>query len=447
MTTRQIVDTQVGPRGTMELLSQREIEVLTLATQSPEHLDMLETFRRCSLAVLNTGNDGDDAEELFETYDDFSIEVSRRTRGLKLVVKNAPRAAFVDGRMVEGVREHLFAVLRDVVYTATELRTPDTPLDVSDEDNVASRDITDSVFQIHSIAREEYEYTKEVGYHLGLRGLDICTGCGPGAMKGPMKGAAIGHAKQRSLGARYIGLTEPGIIAAESPNPMVNHLVILPDIEKRLEAFVRLGHGIIVFPGGVGTAEEVLYMLGILMDPANENIELPLLFTGPAAAADYFAQLDDLITTVLGEEARRFYDVIVGDARGVARRMARSVKKVRAQRRRTGDAFYYNWQLHIPPGHQLPFDASHENVRALRLTRDLPAHELAVNLRRVFSAIVGGNVKAEGVARIRKYGKLEITGDKEITTALDRVLRSFVSQGRMKLAGSAYEPCYRVVTD
>lgn len=468
MTQRQTVDTQVSPRGTMELLSQREIEVLTLATQSPKHLDMLETFRRCALAVLNTGNDGDDAEELFETYDDFSIEVSRRTRGLKLVVKNAPRVAFVDGRMVEGVREHLFAVLRDVVYTATELRTPEVPMGITEDESVASGDITDSVFQIlrharlldpdqrpnlvvcwggHSIAREEYEYTKEVGYHLGLRGLDICTGCGPGAMKGPMKGAAIGHAKQRSLGARYIGLTEPGIIAAESPNPMVNHLVILPDIEKRLEAFVRLGHGIIVFPGGVGTAEEVLYMLGILMDPANENIELPLLFTGPAAAADYFAQLDDLITTVLGEDARRYYTVIVGDARGVARRMARSVKKVRAQRRQTGDAFYYNWQLHIPPGHQLPFDASHENVAALRLTRDLPPHELAVNLRRVFSAIVGGNVKAEGVARIREFGKLEITGDKEITTTLDRVLRSFVAQGRMKLAGKSYEPCYRVVTD
>ena len=209
MTTRQIVDTQVGPRGTMELLSQREIEVLTLATQSPEHLDMLETFRRCSLAVLNTGNDGDDAEELFETYDDFSIEVSRRTRGLKLVVKNAPRAAFVDGRMVEGVREHLFAVLRDVVYTATELRTPDTPLDVSDEDNVASRDITDSVFQIlrharlldpdqrpnlvvcwggHSIAREEYEYTKGSGLSprsAGVRHLHgLRAGCDERANEG-----------------------------------------------------------------------------------------------------------------------------------------------------------------------------------------------------------------------------------------------------------------------
>lgn len=445
----------------MELLSQREINVLTEAARSPEHLEMLETFRQCALAVLNTGNDGDDAHELFERFADFTVEVSRRTRGLKLIVRNAPRAAFVDGRMVEGVREHLFAVLRDVVYTATELQQ------ATGYDQGGSAGITDAVFQIlrharlldpdqrpnlvvcwggHSIARHEYEYTKEVGYHLGLRLMDICTGCGPGAMKGPMKGAAIGHAKQRSQGARYIGLTEPGIIAAESPNPMVNHLVILPDIEKRLEAFVRLGHGIIVFPGGVGTAEEVLYMLGILMDPANENIELPLIFTGPTESAAYFEQLDGLIVTVLGEAARQYYTVIVGDARGVARRMARSVKKVRAQRRRTGDAFYFNWQLHIPEGHQQPFDATHDAVRALKLNRAMPAHELAINLRRVFSAIVGGNVKAEGVARIREFGPLEIRGDEEITSALDKLLRSFVEQGRMKLPGSTYEPCYRVVS-
>ena len=106
----------------------------------------------------------------------------------------------------------------------------------------------------HSISGVEYDYTKEVGYQLGLRGMDICTGCGPGAMKGPMKGATIAHAKQRIPSGRYLGLSEPGIIAAEAPNPIVNDLVILPDIEKRLEAFVRLGHGIIIFPGGVGTA-------------------------------------------------------------------------------------------------------------------------------------------------------------------------------------------------
>lgn len=96
----------------------------------------------------------------------------------------------------------------------------------------------------HSINTEEYKYTKKVGHELGLRSLDICTGCGPGVMKGPMKGATISHAKQRLTGGRYLGLTEPGIIAAEAPNPIVNELVILPDIEKRLEAFVRVGHGV-----------------------------------------------------------------------------------------------------------------------------------------------------------------------------------------------------------
>ena len=37
-----------------------------------------------------------------------------------------------------------------------------------------------------------------------------------------MKGATIAHAKQRRRRTRYIGITEPGIIAAESPKPIVN---------------------------------------------------------------------------------------------------------------------------------------------------------------------------------------------------------------------------------
>src|SRR5690606_34556966 len=132
----------------------------------------------------------------------------------------------------------------------------------------------------HAVSREEYDYSKVVGYELGLRGMDICTGCGAGAMKGPMKGATVGHAKQRVRNARYLGLTEPTIIAAEAPNPIVNELVILPDMEKRLEAFVRLAHAIVVFPGGVGTAEEILYLLGILLNEKNRDVPLPVIFTG-----------------------------------------------------------------------------------------------------------------------------------------------------------------------
>ena len=166
----------------------------------------------------------------------------------------------------------------------------------------------------HSISRTEYDYSKQVGYELGLRALDICTGCGPGAMKGPMKGpmkgATIGHAKQRIANGRYLGISEPGIIAAESPNPIVNNLVILPDIEKRLEAFVRTGHAIIVFPGGAGTAEEILYILGILLHPHNQAMPFPLIFTGPAESAAYFAQIDAFIGVTLGPAAQKCYRVV-----------------------------------------------------------------------------------------------------------------------------------------
>jgi len=284
-----------------------------------------------------------------------------------------------------------------------------------------------------------------VGYHLGLRGLDVCTGCGPGAMKGPMKGAALGHAKQRLSHGRYMGFTEPGIIAAEPPNPMVNHLVVLPDVEKRLEAFVRAGHGIVVFPGGAGTAEEMLYLVGLLMDPSNADQCLPVVWTGPEESREYFDQIDDFIVATLGEQARSHYTIIIDDAVEVARHMSRGVRQVQSRRRRDGDAFYFNWLLKTPYASQQPFRVDHESVAALKLDRDLPTHELAANLRRAFSAIVTGNVKEHGIRLIRKHGPFEIRADREITDLLDTLLDSFVRQGRMRLVGD-YVPCYRVIS-
>jgi pyrimidine/purine-5'-nucleotide nucleosidase len=450
-------DVHLGPRGTLELLSQREVDALT---SSARETQLLELYRRCALAVLNTGNESDDAAAIFEDYSDFSVEVARRTRGLKLIIRNAPASAFVEGRIIEGIREHLFAVLRDIVYIGTEISNADR------FDQATSAGITDVVFHIlkharilepnqipklvvcwggHSIPRTEYEYTKEVGYQLGLRGLDICTGCGPGAMKGPMKGAAVGHAKQRLRNGRYLGLSEPGIIAAEPPNPMVSHLVVLPDIEKRLEGFLRVAHGIVVFPGGVGTAEEILYLLGVLLDPANERQELPVIFTGPASSADYFRELDAFLRLALGDAITSRYQIVIGDAARVGALLGEQIGGVRRQRRRDGDAYYFNWLMQIPLAHQTPFLVSHDNVAGLRLSRDLPPHELAVALRRAFSAIVTGNVKDHGIRMIKQHGPFELHSDRSLIEALDRLLRQFVVQGRMKLEGATYDPCYRVV--
>jgi len=264
-------------------------------------------------------------------------------------------------------------------------------------------------------------------------------------MKGPMKGATIGHAKQRIVGGRYIGLTEPGIIAAEPPNPIVNQLVIMPDIEKRLEAFVRLSHGIVVFPGGVGTAEEILYLLGILLEPANAAQPLKVVLTGPKHTADYFVQIKRFISGTLGDKAADKLHVIVDDPAEVARYMVSVMEEVRDYRRANSDSYNYNWLLKIPPAFQHPFEVTHDSMRALRLYRDLPAHELAADLRRAFSGIVTGNVKENGVRASEKLGPYEITGDAAMMKLLDELLTAFVAQKRMKLPGSAYKPCYRLV--
>lgn len=451
------VSALINPEAGMEVLSKSEIRRLRDASAGGLH----QLFRRCALAVLTTGIESDDARALLQRFEDFDIHIVQEDRGVKLQLVNAPAQAFVDGKIIAGIKSLLFSVLRDILYVENEIRCSGR-FELEDAEG-----ITNAVFEIlrnagvlkptsepnmvvcwggHSIGRVEYDYTKQVGYELGLRGFDICTGCGPGAMKGPMKGATIAHAKQRRGKNRYIGITEPGIIAAESPNPIVNHLVIMPDIEKRLEAFVRVGHGIVVFPGGVGTAEEILYLLGLLLHPQNAELPFPMILTGPKASAAYFEQIDHFLRLTLGPVAAERYQIIVGDAADVARAMRSGVARVRDARLKNGDAFFFNWSLHLPLAFQLPFAPTHENMAGLLLHRNRPTHELAADLRRAFSGIVAGNVKEEGIRAIEQHGPYELHGEREIMEALDGLLRAFVEQHRMKLPGAEpYKPCYRIV--
>ncbi len=286
--------THISPLGSMDMLSQLEVDMLKRTASS----DLYQLFRNCSLAVLNSGSLTDNSKELLSRFENFDINVLRRERGVKLELINPPEDAFVDGRIIRALQANLFAVLRDILFVNGQIHNAGR---FQHLDLESSTHITNLVFSIlrnaralhvgeapnmvvcwggHSINENEYLYARRVGTQLGLRELNICTGCGPGAMEAPMKGAAVGHAQQRYKDSRFIGMTEPSIIAAEPPNPLVNELIIMPDIEKRLEAFVRIAHGIIIFPGGVGTAEELLYLLGILMNPANKNQVLPLILTG-----------------------------------------------------------------------------------------------------------------------------------------------------------------------
>jgi len=446
------------PEGTLQILSQQEAE--QLCDQSDEGLNDL--LRQCALAVLNTGNDEDDGLKLIERHPDFNIQVIAKGRGVQIHLNNPPHVAFVNNELITGIKEHLFAVVRDLVYTKNDVLA-------SGRFNLAlSEGITNALFHQlrnanvlkanetpnivvcwggHAISRYEYDYCKYVGYELGLQALDVCTGCGPGAMKGPMKGAAVGHGKQRNRTARYIGLSEPNIIAAEAPNAIVNELVILPDIEKRLEAFLRVGHGILIFPGGAGTMEELLYLLCILIHPDNAHIHLPVILTGPSGCEAYFSAVQTFITDTLGDAAWRKVSLIINRPKQISIQIKQQLQIVREQRKVSSDAYYFNWQLKIPFELQQPFEPSHAAMQAINLTSNQPTHQLASQLRQAFSGIVAGNVKANGIRAIREKGPYQLTGDRQIMQAMDRLLTTLVEQKRMKLGDKPYQPCYEVICE
>ena len=172
---------------------------------------------------------------------------------------------------------------------------------------------------------------------------------------------------------------------------------------------------------------------------------LPFIWTGPKSSADYFRNLDEFISQTLGPEAQQLYTIIIDDPARVAIEMKKGFEQVREFRRANSDAFYYNWMLKIDRDFQMPFEPTHENMAQLNISMDQETHELAANLRRVFSGIVAGNVKEQGINAIEKHGPFEISGDQHIMQMLDELLAAFAGAGRMKLHGE-YTPCYRVIT-
>lgn len=210
-----VIDTVVSPKIYLNTLSKKEISRLLSVNQG----DLHELFQKCALAVLSSSSYIDDGKELRNRYPIFDIQVTIVERGIKLELKNAPAIAFVGDKIIRGISENFFAVPRDIVYIRDEIyNNLKYALKISEE-------ITDAVFHIlrnvnlldktnnpnmvvccggHSISRKEYDYSKEVGYQLGLRIIDICTGCGTGAIKEPMKGATIGHAKQHIPDGQYL---------------------------------------------------------------------------------------------------------------------------------------------------------------------------------------------------------------------------------------------------
>jgi pyrimidine/purine-5'-nucleotide nucleosidase len=194
----------------------------------------------------------------------------------------------------------------------------------------------------------------------------------------------------------------------------------------------------------VGTVEEILYLLSILMHPDNSEA-IPLVLAGPESCRNYFQELEQFLLDCLGEEVKHHYRVIVGDPEEVGRTIKSATDDVHARRRAAQQAYYFNWELQIPADLQQPFTPTHERMAALQLTGDLPKYQLASNLRCAFSGLVAGNIKTFGMEQVRQYGPYKLSGDRKYLSSLDRLLQVLVKEKRMKLGEADYQPCYQLV--
>ena len=138
-----VVDAVISPKGNLEMLSQYEVASILNTSEG----ELAAIFRRCSLAVLNCGSALDDGKELLERYPDFEIKVIQRQRGILLSLIKAPAIAFVDGSLITGINEHLFSVLRDVIYVHDKI------IHSSRFDLTSSADVTNSVSRSSSARR------------------------------------------------------------------------------------------------------------------------------------------------------------------------------------------------------------------------------------------------------------------------------------------------------
>jgi hypothetical protein len=72
------------------------------------------------LAVLNCDAQDDDAMAVLSRFPDFDVKLLPRERGIHLEFVNAPAQAFVDGKMISGIRDSIFSVLRDIIFQSSE---------------------------------------------------------------------------------------------------------------------------------------------------------------------------------------------------------------------------------------------------------------------------------------------------------------------------------------
>ena len=105
----------------------------------------------------------------------------------------------------------------------------------------------------------EYRDVRELASRLTELGCDIVTGGGPGLMEAANEGAARSRGNKKT---RSFGLTIA--IPYEKANPYLDSVTAHRTFFSRLHHFVRMSQAFVLFPGGIGSALELMMVWQLL---------------------------------------------------------------------------------------------------------------------------------------------------------------------------------------
>ncbi|PIR48500.1 hypothetical protein COU80_02185 [Candidatus Peregrinibacteria bacterium CG10_big_fil_rev_8_21_14_0_10_55_24] len=408
-------------------------------------------FHDCCLAACHPGN-GSHMADIHEQNPDFSLEVSRTQEGVQIAVHYPPMSSVetVRGKshILHALQNHIRSIARDLLLHGKLFRSQDSAEITNGVRTLIEHAGLLRATQAHGIPLHritywggqritdaEYDHSKETGYWSARKFQEITTGGGQGTMKGPHKGAIEGYSAQDIVGARRPGFTQPGIIANEPPHKHIDPLVTFPDMEKRLEAFVRSSVGIMIGPGGVGTLEEILYMVTLLLHPENSEQRIAIVLTGPEER--YFRTILNCVEQLLGSDVRKRLlermSVTIGNPKAACHALTEQIEKpggVVDYRRAQNMSLIWNDTLVIPPDLQKPTQFSHEAAAQLELHREQEPWQLSAQVRRAIDTVIWAHVTQEGFERVRD-NPLMLRGDTRILNAIRDALRYLEEEGRV----------------
>lgn len=127
-----------------------------------------------------------------------------------------------------------------------------------------------SIFGSARIAQDDplADQAYQLGKALSNKGFNVLTGAGPGIMQAVNRGAFEG--KSSSIG---LNITLP---KEQNPNPYLDECLTFEHFFTRKVILIKYADACVFFPGGFGTADELLEVLTLLQTRKNKRIKIYL---------------------------------------------------------------------------------------------------------------------------------------------------------------------------